>query len=306
MSNCFCLFHIAGKNKMEEYPQLSRFCYTAEELHKEYGLSMEGVLAKDISDKDLSDDQYITVFKQLHKPGAKIFLNHVQPRLYEDCRLLYHKVYQAPPSCGEITTKFARCYAFEKCHAATKKPADHQVAWARFGENVLNTCASQKGGLERKVESWRRANGVSNETLPSSAKKPRLTQSGSNICTEADPLLRRVEIPDYVADLESIVERAPQTCLSIADRMKELRASLKLKNEALLRYEGSNAVAKRLKDDIEAFELQLAQLKQQSPCDADEIRELEADLGASRRMLRRLGVSDDMDKLEKEVELQQV
>ena len=48
--------HCLGKNKMEEYPQLTRFCYTAEELHKEYGLSMEGVLAKDLSDKDLSDD----------------------------------------------------------------------------------------------------------------------------------------------------------------------------------------------------------------------------------------------------------
>ena len=41
---------------MEEYPQLTRFYYTAEELYEEYGLSMEGVLPKDISDKDLPDD----------------------------------------------------------------------------------------------------------------------------------------------------------------------------------------------------------------------------------------------------------
>ena len=55
------------------------FFYTAEELHKEYGLSMEGKVAKDISDKDLLDDQYMTMFKQLHMPGTKILLNHVHP-----------------------------------------------------------------------------------------------------------------------------------------------------------------------------------------------------------------------------------
>ena len=132
-------------------------------------------------------------------------------------------------------------------------------------------------------------------------------KGGNNIFLEVDSLLlRTVQILDYVPNLESILERGPQTCLSIANRMKEVQASQKLKNEALLRYEGLNAIANQLKDDIKAFELQLAQLKQQSPCNVDEIKDLEADLGASQRMLHRLGLSDDMDKLKKKVEMLQV
>ena len=42
---------------MEEYPILTKFCYTAEELYKEYGLSIEGVLPKDLTEEDLPIDQ---------------------------------------------------------------------------------------------------------------------------------------------------------------------------------------------------------------------------------------------------------
>ncbi|MCO5609868.1 hypothetical protein L7F22_064101 [Adiantum nelumboides] len=125
-----------GKNRMDEYPIHNKFCYTAEELHEEYGLSIE------------------------KKKNAKVYLHHLQPSFIDDCRLLFHKVYQGPPSCGEITAKFARCYAFEKCHAAKKDPARHKIAWARFGESVLNMCSSKPGGLDKKVENWKRANGA--------------------------------------------------------------------------------------------------------------------------------------------------
>lgn len=73
-----------------------------------------------------------------------------------------------------------------------------------------------------------------------------------------------------------------------------------------MRAEGSNTVAKRIKDNIEQYEVQLAKLKQENPCNVDDIKEIEADLGASQRMLRRLGNSEDMLKLEKEIYLQQV
>ena len=106
----------------------------SEELHKEYGLSKEGVLPKDLTDEDLPDDQWLTVFKQSYQKNAKIYLNQVHPILVEDCRFLFHKVYQAPPSCGEITAKFAHCFAFERCHAATKNPVSHKVAWE--GQNL--------------------------------------------------------------------------------------------------------------------------------------------------------------------------
>ena len=94
---------------------------------------MEGVLPKDLcDDEDLLDERWLTIFKHTYKKNAKIYLNHVQPRLVDECRFLFHKVYQAPPSCGEITSKFARCFAFEKCEEAKKNHARHKVSWARF------------------------------------------------------------------------------------------------------------------------------------------------------------------------------
>ena len=44
---------------MEEYPTLTRFCYTAEELHEEYGLSLEGALPKDLTEENLPNDQWL-------------------------------------------------------------------------------------------------------------------------------------------------------------------------------------------------------------------------------------------------------
>ncbi|MCO5573714.1 hypothetical protein L7F22_027488 [Adiantum nelumboides] len=185
------------KNKMEEYPIVTKFCYTtAEEIHEEYGLNMKGVLPIDLGDDDLPNEEWMMVFKKSYQKGAKIYLNHMHARLLKDCRFLFHKVYQAPPSCGEITAKFARCFAYERCHAATKPPTSHKVAWARFGESVLNMCASHPGGLERKVETWRRANGASHGDLGSSIKKPRLTQSGSNLCTENNDYLKLSKFMD--------------------------------------------------------------------------------------------------------------
>ena len=73
-----------------------------------------------------------------------------------------------------------------------------------------------------------------------------------------------------------------------------------------MKAKGSNAIAKWIKDDIEHYEMQLAKLKQENPCNADDIKEVEADLGASRHMLHRLGNSEDMLKPEKEIHLQQV
>ena len=78
---------------MEEYPILTKFFYTAKELHEEYGLSIEGVLPKDLTDEDLPDDQWLTVFKQSYQKNAKIYLNQVHPRLVEDCRFLFHRFF---------------------------------------------------------------------------------------------------------------------------------------------------------------------------------------------------------------------
>ena len=220
------------------------------------------------------------------KKNAKIYLNHLQPPFIDDCRLLFHKVYQGPPSCGEITAKFARCYAFEKCHGATKDPAGHKIAWARFGESVLSMCNSKPGGLDRKVENWKRANGAFHGGVLGSNKKREYTQGASNICIEEENVLQcETMAVDYISDVEAIVRRVPTKSTQKLNRLSELRASIQQKKESLLRFEGSNTIAKKIKEDIVLFEQQLDELHRQVPCDPEEIKEVEADLNASKRIL---------------------
>ena len=38
---------------MDKYPQQTKFYYIVEELHVQYGLSLEGKLAQDLDDEDL-------------------------------------------------------------------------------------------------------------------------------------------------------------------------------------------------------------------------------------------------------------
>ncbi|MCO5550907.1 hypothetical protein L7F22_004401 [Adiantum nelumboides] len=141
--------------KALEYPQLSKFCFSAEELHEEYGLSLKGKLRKELSDKDISDEEWLSVFKCLHKKNTKLFLNHVRDEFVDECRLLYQKVYSATPSNGELLAKFARGFVYERCPAAVSDPIGHRIAWARFGDSILENCKMQKGGLERKINKFR-------------------------------------------------------------------------------------------------------------------------------------------------------
>lgn len=287
---------------MEEYPQQIKFCYTAEDLHEEYGLSLEGKLPKDLTDEDLPPEQWLTVFKHNHQKNSKIYLNHLQPHLVEDCRFLFSKVYQGPPSCGELTNKFARCYAFEKCHAAKKDPAGHRVAWARFGEGVLQMIASRNGGLDRKVEAWSRQNG----SVLQSVKKARVTQSGSNICTEPEQGSRGA-VADYLPDLEALLQRLlKRVSHSGSSNLTDLRASIQSNKDQLLVYEGKQGVAKSLMEDISTLEARIGLLRQQIPIPDEEIREVEAELAASQRLLKRHGVSENIQKLQAEVQQQEV
>ena len=66
---------------MDEYPILNKFCYTAEELHEEYGLSLEGKVARDLSDYDLPDDQWLTIFQ--HR-----YIRRMQRSTFTICSLL--------------------------------------------------------------------------------------------------------------------------------------------------------------------------------------------------------------------------
>ncbi|MCO5595665.1 hypothetical protein L7F22_049710 [Adiantum nelumboides] len=125
-------------------------------------------------------------------------------------------------------------------------------------------------------------------------------QSGNNLCIEVDPPQLHIESPGYVTKLESTIERVPQKSAATSDRLKELKASLQQNKETLLRVEGSNAIVKRIKDNIEYYEVQLAKLKQENPFNDEDIKEVESQLTHA------LPTFEDMLKLEKEVHLQQV
>ncbi|MCO5579439.1 hypothetical protein L7F22_033294, partial [Adiantum nelumboides] len=58
------------------YPWLLGFCFLTKELHEEYGLNLEGELPKEITNKDIPNEDWLSVFKCLHKKSTKLFLNH--------------------------------------------------------------------------------------------------------------------------------------------------------------------------------------------------------------------------------------
>ncbi|MCO5588896.1 hypothetical protein L7F22_042857 [Adiantum nelumboides] len=253
VEDVWCDF-LQGKNRMDENPILNKFCYTVdtvEELHEEHGLSLEVKVAKDLSSYDWPDDQWRTVFQHRYQKNAKVYLHHLQPSFIDDCRLLFHKVYQGPPSCGKITAKFSRCYAFEKCHAAKKDPARHKIAWARFGESALSMCNNKPGGLDKKVENWKRANGAFRGGLLGFNKKRHYTQGAKNMCNIEEKKVLQFETVavDYIFDLDAIVHGVLTSSTQKLNRLFELRASLQQKKESLLRLEDSNVVTKKIKEN---------------------------------------------------------
>ncbi|MCO5593828.1 hypothetical protein L7F22_047846 [Adiantum nelumboides] len=142
-----------------QYPCLSRFCYSADDLHSEYGLSLEGKLPRDIADDEILDKDWLTLFKCLHQKNTKLYIFSVREEFVDECRLLYQKVYQAAPSNGELLAKFARGFVYERSRASSD-PDSRGIAWARFGGAVLDNCKLQKGGLERKINKFRADYGI--------------------------------------------------------------------------------------------------------------------------------------------------
>ncbi|KAI5067040.1 hypothetical protein GOP47_0017568 [Adiantum capillus-veneris] len=148
------------------YPRQTRFCQTKEEFHEEYGLSLEGADPRYLG--DIHEDQWLSVFTQKHLNNEKIHLKLVRPEFREDCALLYHKVYQTIPPNYEITIKFARGFAFERCTLARSptKMAKYKVAWAVFAESVISNVTMRKK-LSTKMALWKAKNGVSTILPPS-------------------------------------------------------------------------------------------------------------------------------------------
>lgn len=142
-------------SRKAQYPKQTRFCFTRHDLHEEYGLSLEGKLYQHLSDEDVTDEDWLAVFTKKREKGVRIFLHMVRPEYAEECRLLFHKVYQAMPTNKEITHKFSTLFVYERCPAAMQSPTgQRKVAWAVFGEQVLDHCKKLPGGIDKKLKNW--------------------------------------------------------------------------------------------------------------------------------------------------------
>ncbi|MCO5575262.1 hypothetical protein L7F22_029062 [Adiantum nelumboides] len=202
--------------KALEYPRLSKFFFLAKELHEKYGLNLEGKLPKELSDKDIPDEEWLSVFKFMHMKNTKLFLNHVRDEFVDECRLLYQKVYQATPSNGELLAKFARGFVYERCPTAASDPIGHRIAWARFGGSVLENSKMQKGGLERKNNKFRTDYGLTGVIQIETSIYDGALSSISTMLTSKLQPCQAVEMSMYI-----------QQVLSMADGLSDQENELK-------------------------------------------------------------------------------
>ena len=130
----------------------AKFCETKEDFHNIYGLSLEGVDPTVLSDKLISDVDWMTVYTVPRVKG-KVKLKHVRADLYDDCMRLHQKVHQEIPVNNELSVSFARAFAYEYCKTAkeSRDPEMYRVAWAVYGEASVERCRKM-GTLAQKID----------------------------------------------------------------------------------------------------------------------------------------------------------
>lgn len=137
-------------------PTQTKFCFTKEDFHTEYGLCLDGQDPKLLCNDDFSDEEWLSVWLYKRHQKEKMHLKFLRPELYEECLLLYYKVYQGAPPNNEISVHFAYGYTWQKCKGT--EDSEGLVAWAVFAEGVIKMLR-QQGNFNRKLEKWRSTNG---------------------------------------------------------------------------------------------------------------------------------------------------
>ncbi|MCO5558027.1 hypothetical protein L7F22_011602 [Adiantum nelumboides] len=224
-------------------PWLSKFYVSAKELHEEYGLGLEGKLPKELSDKDIPDEEWLSIFKCLHKKNTKLFLNHMRDEFVVECRILYLKVYQAIPSNGELLAKFARGFVYKRCPVVASDPIGHRIVWARFGGSVLENCKMQKGGLERKINKFRIDYGLTG-----------VIQIEASICDGALSSIPTMELDQLNKELE-VLKTSPDSDPREVDH-KEVEV---MDITEMLSRAGATIDSRRLKEDLDSLQLTKAE-----------------------------------------------
>ncbi|MCO5613292.1 hypothetical protein L7F22_067568 [Adiantum nelumboides] len=85
-----------------------------------------------LCDDDFSDEEWSRVWLYKRHQKDKMHLKGLRPEMYEECLLLYHKVYQGAPPNNEIGLDFAHGFTWQKCQDA--EDSEGLVAWAVYAE----------------------------------------------------------------------------------------------------------------------------------------------------------------------------
>ena len=260
-SNCllyifFLLLHVGNLPRFE-YPKLARFCQKKEDFAEVYGLSQSGKLWKHLSAGDLPESEWLTVFNTPKYKGSKIFLNMVKPQFVDECRLLFYRVYQEPPRNNEIYLKFATCFAYERCSAAKADPEAHKIAWALFAENVILSLKHNPVAWKRKVDAFRDMHGPINVITTDDSMPGPFMQA--DVKGRPEPCFKSSVIEKLRAKILDIQSNNKAEVLK--NELKEKKAELLNKRDALIRREATASAASTIQTEITSLQTRYGTLK---------------------------------------------
>ncbi|MCO5585755.1 hypothetical protein L7F22_039691 [Adiantum nelumboides] len=157
-------------------PTQTKFCFTKEDFRIEYGLCMVDRDPKLLCDDDFSNEEWLRVWLYKCHQKEKMHLKGLRPEMYEECLLLYHKVYQGALPNNKVGVHFAHGFTWQKCKGA--EDFEGLVAWAVYAEGVIKILHQQKT-LNRKLEKWRSTNGpcLASEWKFNAKNMPNYTES---------------------------------------------------------------------------------------------------------------------------------
>ncbi|MCO5574441.1 hypothetical protein L7F22_028226 [Adiantum nelumboides] len=108
-----------------------------------------------LCDDDFSDEEWLRVWLYKCHQKEKMHIKGLMPEMYEECLLLYHKVYQGAPPNNEVDVHFAHGFTWQKCKDS--EDSEGLVAWVVYAEGVIKVLRQQKT-INRKLEKWRSTN----------------------------------------------------------------------------------------------------------------------------------------------------
>ena len=193
----------------------TKFCETKEDFNLLYGLSLEGIDPAVLTDKLISDADWLSVYKVPRVKG-KVKLKHVRPELYDACMTLHQKVHQEIPVNNELSVAFARAFAYEHCKSAKEEnnPEMYRVAWAVAGEASVERCRKMGSLQQKMIRFWSMAVDdatVDSQQIPQETPHRRLLKANVNDTGEtliSDMLKNVHEACETLEATKSALEKA--------------------------------------------------------------------------------------------------